>query len=666
MIISEEVLIQEIRKAKRVLLLEPPFPRKYPPLSLAKISTLCKKHNIETVYSRHMVYEKFDLILMSTLFTYYSDVVKDTINSRGLYHRNTPIIVGGVFASLMPKFFDQFKNLNTYVGYSKELDYNIPDRSIMDQADPPWDSFSWVFTSRGCPNRCFTGDTLVNTVLGDIPIKDLVGKKTGVYTYDQATKNVYIADAIHIREMGIHNIVRVSFDDGTHIDCTPDQRFLCFKNGNQSVPTREYEKQAIDLVPGESVRAFKFTKTPQGYVNVEWGRRKRKLQHRMVAEYYFERELAAKEVVHHIDGVKEHNHPLNLEISDNMGSHIREHHPEISERMRKNNPRKFLTAEGIARGAAKIRGQKRGMATRMKHRALMLGENNPNFKDGRTAGQKSRIPGINHKVVSVMPIGSGMTYDLEVPSTGWFFANNVLVHNCAYCAVWRIEKERWINPKWQDHIFDDKPNILISDNNLSGTTKEHFHTIIDYANAKGKAIMFEGGVDCKYVDMDFAKKLASAKYVRHGLRMAFDRIDEDGIFQTAVRNLVKAGVSTESNMEVFLLFNFDDNPRDAYYRGKEAYHLGIHQVYPMFYRPLNALSKANPFVGKHWTFNLARAFRMYWLQRRWFKYYSFEQYIELQGTREMFNLTDEDMDKWYNPTVPFHEVTERKLIIKKR
>lgn len=390
MIISEEVLIQEIRKAKRILLLEPPFPRKYPPLSLAKISTFCKKHNIETVYSRHMVYEKFDLILMSTLFTYYSDIVKDTINSRGIYHRNTPIIVGGVFASLMPKFFDQFKNLNTYVGYSKELDYNIPDRAIMDQADPPWDSFSWVFTSRGCPNFC------------------------------------------------------------------------------------------------------------------------------------------------------------------------------------------------------------------------------------------------------------------------------------PYCAVWRIEKERWINPKWQDHIFDDKPNILISDNNLSGTTKEHFHTIIDYANKKGKAIMFEGGVDCKYVDMDFAKKLASAKYVRHGLRMAFDRIDEDGIFQTAVRNLVKAGVSTESNMEVFLLFNFDDTPRDAYYRGKEAYHLGIHQVYPMFYRPLNALSKADPFVGKYWTFNLARAFRMYWLQRRWFKYYSFEQYIELQGTREMFNLTDEDMDKWYNPTVPFHEVTERKLIIRKR
>lgn len=251
-------------------------------------------------------------------------------------------------------------------------------------------------------------------------------------------------------------------------------------------------------------------------------------------------------------------------------------------------------------------------------------------------------------------------------SFSWIFTSRGCPNKCPYCAVWRIEKERWVNPNWRKHVFDDKPNILISDNNLSGTTIEHFQDIISYANEKGKAIMFEGGVDCKYIDKDFAKILATATYVRHGLRMAFDRIEEDGVFQTAVRNLVKAGVSTESNMEVFLLFNFDDNPRDAYYRGKEAYHFGIHQIYPMFYRPLNSLSKDNPFIGKHWTLNLARAFRYYWMQRRWFKYFNFEDYLKLEFIVDMFNLTDEDLDKWHNPTVSYHKINERKLTLRKK
>ena len=384
----------------------------------------------------------------------------------------------------------------------------------------------------------------------------------------------------------------------------------------------------------------------------------------MVMEYKLKRKLQDEEVVHHKDHRKFNNDPDNLILSANAKEHYR-HHPEISERMRNDNPRKFYTEKSLKKMADKIRGQKRGLSTRMKHRERILGKNNPNYTDGHTCGDKSRIAGINHKVMGIEHINNkAMTYDLEVPETGWFFANNVLVHNCAYCAVPRIEKEHWVNPSWKDHIFPDKPNVLISDNNMSAVSYDHLKMIIDHCNSQNKAIMFEGGVDCKYVDPKMAKVLASAKYVRHGLRMAFDRIEEDGVFQTAARNLIDAGVSMESTVQAFLLFNFNDTPQDAYYRGRECFKLGI-GAYPMMYRPLNALNKDNPFVGKHWTIPLARAFRYYWMYRSFFKYFTFEEFLKLPETLAGFNLTKPDLDKWYHPTVPF-KVSGIKVMRKKK
>jgi hypothetical protein len=47
---------------------------------------------------------------------------------------------------------------------------------------------------------------------------------------------------------------------------------------------------------------------------------------------------------------------------------------------------------------------------------------------------------------------------------------------------------------------------------------------------------------------ELAKGLSSLKYIGTGLRMAFDRISEDGLFQTAIERLKKAGV--QKKMEI--------------------------------------------------------------------------------------------------------------------
>lgn len=293
----------------------------------------------------------------------------------------------------------------------------------------PAKKFTSMVMARGCPNKCLSGNTLVNTVEGNIPIKDLINKdKIGVYTYDKNTGEVFITDAINIRKSDKNrNLVRVHFDDGTHIDCTPDHKFLTFKNGNQYTDVKEYEKEAKDLLPKESVRAIKFYKRKDGYIDICWKRRKTKLQHRLVAEYKYKRTI--KENIHHIDMNKSNNKINNIIICDNHFSY----HPEISKRMKTNNPCKYHNKETREKIYNKTRGRKQSITEKINHRNSVLGKKNGMYKHGKYSGT-TRIKEVNHKVIKVEYLKELQdVYDLEVPKTHWFFANNVLVHNCEHC-----------------------------------------------------------------------------------------------------------------------------------------------------------------------------------------------------------------------------------------
>ncbi len=284
-----------------------------------------------------------------------------------------------------------------------------------------------LFSSRGCP-FCLTGDTIINTIDGDIPIKDLVGKeKIGVYTYDPKTKDLFIADAINIRMIWKNKpVVRVLFDDGTHIDCTPEHRFLTFRNGNQFVDLEEFEIEAKDLKKGMSVRAFRKELSGQKgnqYMNITWARRSRSKVSRLKMEYKLGRKLIKSEIVHHKNHNKLDDSLENLEYIQNMKSHIAEH-PEISYRMRTQNPSKSHLKSVKEKLRKSITGIKRSEETKKRMSiSATLRER-----------KKNKLQ-VNHKVVSVTPLPDKQdVYCMEVPSTHWFFANQVLVANsCAYC-----------------------------------------------------------------------------------------------------------------------------------------------------------------------------------------------------------------------------------------
>ena len=232
----------------------------------------------------------------------------------------------------------------------------------------------------------------------------------------------------------------------------------------------------------------------------------------------------------------------------------------------------------------------------------------------------------------------------------WVFTQRGCPNSCTYCAVPRIEKEMWINPNWKNHIIENKELIIVCDNNLSAAPEEHQKAVISHLAASGKFVDFNAGIDVKHVTTELAELLSGVKFQGAGLKLAFDRIEEDGIFQEAVETLVSAGVN-RSAIQAYLLFNFRDSPQEAYYRGSECRRLKI-TPYPQQYAPLNKWDKKNKYIGKHWTLNLARAFRAYWLSRGIFNHISFEEYIKGNlGEKKVFTpvtITNYDIQKWEN------------------
>jgi hypothetical protein len=162
-------------------------------------------------------------------------------------------------------------------------------------------------------------------------------------------------------------------------------------------------------------------------------------------------------------------------------------HPEIAERMRTNNPTKNgMSQEWRDKLTAAVRGKVRSLEARLRYRESKLGIKNPNFKDGSTGG-RSRIPEVNHKVVSVEWLAEkGDVYCLTVPSTGWFYANNVLVKNCSFCVsgknrgklrafpIEQVEAEiQYVSKHFQDrkdvlfYLVDENFGILARDREIA-------------------------------------------------------------------------------------------------------------------------------------------------------------------------------------------------------
>lgn len=366
------------------------------------------------------------------------------------------IIFGGVHPTLVPEEVKKHSFIDEvvtgcgieYFGGKFDPDNLWPEREMFLKELPTEHRKEQLFmTSFGCPFNPLRGDTPCNTIYGDIPIKELYEKgvdKFPVYSYNFEKDRVEISDAVHIEYFGKRELVRVEFDDGTHIDCSPEHRFWTFKIGNMANKSYSEEKsiEAKDLTEGQRVRAIRFETNGlegQQYTDVTWKRRVRARVHRLIMEYKLGRTLNSCECIHHIDGNKLNNHPDNLELCLNQKDHYRKH-PEISKRMIESNPSINLSHEFFVNLGRMQKGKKRTLQARINYRNSKIGIKNPIYKHGERSG-RTRITEINHRVSRVTFLTEkDDVYCMTLPKNGWFFANNVLVSNCSFCGNEQLRK----------------------------------------------------------------------------------------------------------------------------------------------------------------------------------------------------------------------------------
>lgn len=155
----------------RILLVEPAYKNKYPPIGLMKLSTYHKKNNDYVFFTKGIFEDSYnwDRIYITSLFTFdYKEVVKTIEYYTARVENHSQIYVGGILASLLTEKLEQsYPQINIITGrlFSSNIigfndDVNIDslplDYDILDLVDYKYatDNCVIAYTSRGCINKC--------------------------------------------------------------------------------------------------------------------------------------------------------------------------------------------------------------------------------------------------------------------------------------------------------------------------------------------------------------------------------------------------------------------------------------------------------------------------------------------------------------------------------
>ena len=148
-------------KPKRVLLVEPAYKVKYPPLGLMKISTYHKSRGDEVVFykgtSATVRDQNWDCIYITTMFTFQWKRTIETIQfyQWGKQRNKKNIKVGGILASLLQKDIEDETDVKPHFGLWDEVDRLKPDYKLTDGIyDYYTNNASLAYMTKGCPNHC--------------------------------------------------------------------------------------------------------------------------------------------------------------------------------------------------------------------------------------------------------------------------------------------------------------------------------------------------------------------------------------------------------------------------------------------------------------------------------------------------------------------------------
>lgn len=159
---------------ERILLVEPDYSNKYPPIGLMKIATYYKnKGDYVEFYKGKAPFttiSKMDKIFITSLFTFYYDITVETIKHYLNYKNKNDVYIGGIAVTLMKERFSKDTGLDSanilcgqlsdsdVLGYSDHVNIDVLplDYDILDDITykyPAGDNF-FVYATRGCPRKC--------------------------------------------------------------------------------------------------------------------------------------------------------------------------------------------------------------------------------------------------------------------------------------------------------------------------------------------------------------------------------------------------------------------------------------------------------------------------------------------------------------------------------
>ncbi len=143
----------------KVLLVEPAYYTKFPPLGLLKLASYHRSRGNQVKLVRDIQDDlnfNPDCIEITSLFTYGWKPVHEAIEFYHSKFKTAKIRVGGIYASLMPnrlKSFFPFVDIR--IGLCKEADDYLPAYDLLKEVKE-WEKWNTtiLFTSRGCIRNC--------------------------------------------------------------------------------------------------------------------------------------------------------------------------------------------------------------------------------------------------------------------------------------------------------------------------------------------------------------------------------------------------------------------------------------------------------------------------------------------------------------------------------
>ena len=155
----------------KILLVEPEFPippksknhHSFLPIGLLKIASYLRSNDIEVRLIRgvpdlgdvDILSFNPDEIWVTSLFTYWAKHVKDAVRYYRHIFPNTKIVVGGIYASLMPDHCKRFTGCDEVKeGILNAAEKCFPAYELIKNANPHPIDYQIIHASRGCIRNC--------------------------------------------------------------------------------------------------------------------------------------------------------------------------------------------------------------------------------------------------------------------------------------------------------------------------------------------------------------------------------------------------------------------------------------------------------------------------------------------------------------------------------